>query len=1129
MKKNIVLIFTFVLLLAGSAWANPACSSSECNPASAHNILSLNMNSTRTPENAHTFTNVSPGAIQGYVSQYCRELENYANTYQDPTSVVEYYKCDLYPKSVYGQYVTAAIGASSTKKATGITTTGPVSISQLNAVMSCDARSTLFPNGAGSFACYCPPATEWFPSLGKCVSVVENIVGGSASGTPRSGSCSKPDPAVGHPIYPMSGAKKLEADTGWIIGRQSWIINFSSLSKIPYSNAGTEINGSVTPSIGQSAPAFGTLWYSSLHKTLQLKPYYINGVGYAIKNLVASRGFGAGVQFERPNSLTYTAPPDVLDKMEPVGNLIRYTDAQGNIETYDTYGASSVSTQADLISVSYSRGGTLAYTYSNSATPFLIAPAARLLIKVQDNLGRAIQFRYQQPNPALPPRIYQATGPDQRVMTFAYDENNSLKTINWPDGQSRHYLYERADLPWAVTGEIDENGSRLSTYGYDLQGRAIDTQYAGGVSRYSTAYATPPSWVVAESMGGTDTLPVLTRTHTYQIPQGVSLSSPSGSASSMGVASVQGKAYFSGQSQPAGSGCAASSENMAYDANGNILLHDNFQGERTCSVYDTARNLETSRVEGLSNSVACSSVTANGAAVPAGARKITTQWHPDWRLPVKVYGPEKLTHYIYQGQPDAFNGNSAANCTPAPALPNGKPTPAVCKQVEQATTDATGKLGSSAAIDTSVAQRNSEFTYNASGRMLTNTDALARTTRYAYYGSTAFSGQAPIGGDANFDHVTLLLHGDGSDQSTVFPDASASRKTLSVGGGVKTSVAQSKFGGSSIVFDGSRDYLTLPFTPDLNMGANNFTIEMWIYKVANNPNGSILLGVEGDSKSGVKIGFDPSGNILTSAWTDPAYDAWYPGAGPAIANGAWKHIALVRSGGTVTRYVDGVGTVLVANLAAIPLVDAHTNQVVGGQGFAIDRGFNGYIDDLRITKGVARYTANFTPPTQALPNVGEVLDPAAVGYRTGDLQSITNAAGHITSFNQYDQAGRVRQMTDAKGVVTDTTYTPRGWIASTTVTPPGGVARTTTYTYDNAGQLTGVTLPDAASLSYSYDAAHRLVGVTDAKGNSVTYTLDNMGNRVGEQVKDVQGTLQRSITRVYDALNRVQQITGAAN
>jgi YD repeat-containing protein len=97
------------------------------------------------------------------------------------------------------------------------------------------------------------------------------------------------------------------------------------------------------------------------------------------------------------------------------------------------------------------------------------------------------------------------------------------------------------------------------------------------------------------------------------------------------------------------------------------------------------------------------------------------------------------------------------------------------------------------------------------------------------------------------------------------------------------------------------------------------------------------------------------------------------------------------------------------------------------------------------------------------------------------------------------------------------------------VTPPGGTARTTSYSYDAVGQLTQAVMPDGSTLGYSHDAAHRLTGVTDAKGNAVSYTLDNMGNRVNEQLKDPQGNLQRSITRVYDALNRVQQITGASN
>ena len=156
------------------------------------------------------------------------------------------------------------------------------------------------------------------------------------------------------------------------------------------------------------------------------------------------------------------------------------------------------------------------------------------------------------------------------------------------------------------------------------------------------------------------------------------------------------------------------------------------------------------------------------------------------------------------------------------------------------------------------------------------------------------------------------------------------------------------------------------------------------------------------------------------------------------------------------------------------------------------------------------------------------VDPNVIGNTIGDLQSITNAAGHMTQFTLYDRAGRVRQMIDPKGVVTDITYTPRGWVSTVTTTAPGATARVTTYTYDGVGQVIGVAHPDGSTLSYSYDAAHRLVGVTDAKGNSVAYTLDNAGNRIAEEIKDPGGVLQRNIGRSFDALNRVQQVTGAA-
>jgi len=146
---------------------------------------------------------------------------------------------------------------------------------------------------------------------------------------------------------------------------------------------------------------------------------------------------------------------------------------------------------------------------------------------------------------------------------------------------------------------------------------------------------------------------------------------------------------------------------------------------------------------------------------------------------------------------------------------------------------------------------------------------------------------------------------------------------------------------------------------------------------------------------------------------------------------------------------------------------------------------------------------------------------------TGNLMTVTNAAGHITTLSNYDANGRVGKIVDANGLAIDLQYTPRGWLKSRTVTGNGGT-ETTGYEYDGVGQLKKVTLPDGSWIGYDYDAAHRLTDTYDRLGNRITYTLDAMGNRLKEQVTDPSGALARQITRVYDALNRLQTVTGAS-
>jgi YD repeat-containing protein len=154
----------------------------------------------------------------------------------------------------------------------------------------------------------------------------------------------------------------------------------------------------------------------------------------------------------------------------------------------------------------------------------------------------------------------------------------------------------------------------------------------------------------------------------------------------------------------------------------------------------------------------------------------------------------------------------------------------------------------------------------------------------------------------------------------------------------------------------------------------------------------------------------------------------------------------------------------------------------------------------------------------------------ATGHTVGDLKKVVDPLGNPTQFTSYDKAGRLLSSTDANGAVTSRTYWARGWLHTVTVTPAagGGSAQTTTHDYWPTGLLRVVTQPDGSTLTYAYDDAHRLTDVTDGAGNTVHYGLDNVGNRTSETVKDASGNLASAILRVYDNLNRLQAVTGAA-
>lgn len=664
--------------------------------------------------------------------------------------------------------------------------------------------------------------------------------------------------AEGNPIYPLLGVKAQSFDTGLGLKGFPLVLAYDSTAKLPFDDP-----DDVPVSVSHTAvQMLGVTWASSYHRRL-----LVNGGGLFV---TPDRGDGRMIAFPQEAG---SAVRDTVEMLPTSGKNFRYYDnADGSIENY----GDGALTPGLLKTRQLADGSLYILSYSDDVTPTSIAPGPDHLIKVTDSSGRAVLMRYDAAG-----RPATIIGADGLSTLLEYTAAGYLAKITGPDGKSTQFLYERGDLPWALTGIVNENGTRTSTFGYDSKGRANSTQRAGGVDSRQVTWTTPPSFSTVTTITR-DSFGTVYRDHFANSAQSVSVTDANGNVSVRTTKVVNGVNVMATQSLPAGAGCYASTIAADHDSRGNVLSRDDANGTRSCYAYEPTRNVQTNRVEGLAPATACAGVLAANAAVPSGARKVSTQWHPSRPLPTRIAAPKRITTYVYNGQPDPFAGGMTASCANGGSRVDGSAIEVLCKVVEQATTDENGSRGFSAAPDTTVPSRIRTYTYDAAGRTLTATDPRSNTTRFEYYSA------------------------------------------------------------------------------------------------------------------------------------------------------------------------------------------------------------------------------------------------ATADAKVGDLWKQTNALGHATVFNKYDANGQPLQVTHPDGLVTNYAYDVRRRVKSITTG-----TETTRFDHDAAGRLTAVTAPDGSVLTYAYDDADRLSRVTDAKGNSVTYTLDNAGNPMVEQVKDATGTLVSTITRTFDALNRLQAVTGA--
>lgn len=524
-------------------------------------------------------------------------------------------------------------------------------------------------------------------------------------------------PSYGNPIYPLDSAKMLnEVLVTRAIGWEKLEIMYDSTPKLHTAAGSTSFNA-------KPPESFGELWSTNLHKVLRFQKQSTG----TLRGIQAFRGNGVWISF-RLEGNNWISDPEIIDTLEKVGNNWRYIDHANSVEEL-------FNNDGQIISSTSARGGRIEYDYSSSSTPLSIAPSPGLMIGISDNSNRSIQFRYARfSNQGV--RISEMTDAGGRLFKFNYDSTGNLVEIIWPDLKSRKFLYEAAELPWALTGIIDENNSRTATYGYDSSGRAIETVRAGGIDHYSVSYTSPPYWEIIETTS--DDNKIRWRDHYFRGGGEITVTGPDRMENKMIAVDFLDSPRMISQTQPAGSGCLESTRRVSYSMKGRVQEEVDFNGVAACYSYDMARNLETGRIEGLKlREVVPSCNVETMEFLEEGARKISTKWHPYWHLPSKRAEPGKITTWVFHGEPDPFANGAPASCLPADAvLPSGRPLAVICRQIEQLTLDNNGSYGFNAVLQNNSPPKNRSWTYNSNGQVLTSSDPLGYVTQYSYYNNT---------------------------------------------------------------------------------------------------------------------------------------------------------------------------------------------------------------------------------------------------------------------------------------------------------------------------------------------------------------------------------------------------------
>ena len=952
-----------------------------------------------------------------------------------------------------------------------------------------------------------------------------------------------PDPGKGNgqPPCPNCVGDPINAGTGNVFRREEEFATGRWLAFNRYYNS--------APSAG--AGQLGLRWRHTYLRTVN----FIAGTAPNPDTVMVTREDGRVVIYRFIFGV-WSGESDVFDE------LVEQKDSSGNrtgwlLKRVDTRSSDQFDLNGHLVAIQDPEGFVVSLGYSSASTPISVAPGAGYLISVTDPFQRAINFTYETSG-----RMSTVTGPDGHVINYAYDASGNLSTASYPDGKQRTYLYNEpsrvagSPVPGLLTGIIDENQARYVSYSYDVNGKAIANELAGGVDAFSISYNSDGSAAITDALG-------VTRNHTFTVIQGVpKAASLDGTCKTCGTVSAR-----------------------EYDITGLVSKTTDFNGNITNYQYNS---------EGLLTG----SVDNYGSQNP---RSIQTDWNNVFHLPVekRIYNynsalMEKFTwSYNGRGQVTAACEVDASKsaalsyvCGSAAAAPDGvrqrqysycdtigAGCPLVGLRLSETgprtdlgqvsstkyytTSSASAKAGDIYQTIDPLGHVTTYTSYDGAGRVTGMVDANGVTTSFTYtprgwlrtrsIGNATttidYDGVGNVIGVTDPDSIKVSYTYDAAHRLTDITDALGNRihYTLDAAG---NKTKEETFDTSGALRRSlARTYNTLGQLTGIKDGLNHTVFDA-SFADSYDVNGNLVrsadaLGIQR------KQGYDGLSRLVSTINNYNGNDTATQNTQSVFAYDARDQLLGVSDpdGLNTTYDYDGLG-----NVTAVHSPDTGTTQVVydaaGNRTQTTDA--KGIVSTSTYDALNRRSAVSYTDTTLNVAyhyDEPDTVTGCAGSRPVGRLTRVIEAA--ISTTYCYDAHGNVVQKRQTQGTQTDTTaysytladrlastLTPGGTsiqynrdatgrISSVTASPPGTTGAgnvVTNISYLPFGPLASYTLGNGQTVMRSYDANYALTDVTSPALN-LHFARDAMGNITAQG--NAAGANPASETYAYDPLYRL--------